>query len=242
MSARRITIFTGHYGSGKTSLAVACALRLRAAGKTVTIADLDIVNPYFRTAGRRDELAARGVRVVCSPYANSNLDIPALPGELYAAVAGSAGYAVLDVGGDDRGAVALGRFAPDILAGGDYEMAFVVNFYRPLTQTAAEALSVLREVEAASGVRCTGLINNSNLGTATTAADVLATLAGMAGLVKRAELPLLATACGGALHGELRGRVENLFAIGPEPPEGYYLNERKDRNGSKERQEEEWQR
>ena len=213
MSVRRVIIFTGHYGSGKTSLAVACALWLRTEGKPVTIADLDIVNPYFRTADHREELAARGVRLICSPYANSNLDIPALPGELYAAITDRTGYAVLDVGGDDRGAVALGRFAPDILAGGDYEMAFVVNFFRPLTQTAAEALSVLREVEAASGIRCTGLINNSNLGAATDAADVLATKARMDELAGRSGLPLLATACRGALYDALAGRMEPVVAF-----------------------------
>lgn len=208
MNARRVTVFTGHYGSGKTSLAVDYALRLCAEGKRVTIADLDIVNPYFRTAEREAELTAAGVRLICSPYAASNLDIPALPGELYAAVTDRASYVVLDVGGDDRGAVALGRFVPDILAEGDYEAAFVVNFFRPLTQTAQAACTVLREVETAGGLRCTGLINNSNLGRATRAEDVLFTCERMETLMRLTGLPLLATACDAALLEALEGRVE----------------------------------
>lgn len=217
MNARRITVFTGHYGSGKTSLAVDYALRLRAEGKNVVIADLDIVNPYFRTADRRAELERQGVKLVCSPFAVSNLDIPALPGELYAAVNDRAAYAVLDVGGDDRGAVALGRFAPDIRSGGDYEMAFVVNFFRPLTQTADAALAVLREVELAGGVRCTGLVNNSNLGRATTADDVLGTRSRMDELMRATGLPLLETTCRAELYGALCGKVEALVAVGLAP-------------------------
>ena len=213
MNARRVTIFTGHYGSGKTSLAVDYALALRKQGRPVVIADLDIVNPYFRTADRRAALTAAGVRLVCSQYANSNLDIPALPGELYAAVTDRARNVVLDVGGDDRGAVALGRFAPDILAEGNYEMTFVVNFFRPLTQDAAAALGVLREVEAASGIRCTGLVNNSNLGRATVADDVLGTLPRMEELMRLSGLPLLATTCAAPLSGALLGRVAGLTAV-----------------------------
>lgn len=153
MDAKRVTILTGHYGSGKTSIAVAYALSLHAAGNKVSICDLDIVNPYFRTTDHRRELEQNGVRLVASPFAGSNLDIPALPKELYAAIDDASGYAVLDVGGDDRGAVALGRYVPDIVSEGDYEMLFVTNFFRPLTRTAEDALGVLREVETACGIR-----------------------------------------------------------------------------------------
>lgn len=86
LKAKRVTIWTGHYGSGKTSLAVALALRLRSEGKHVAIADLDIVNPYFRTADHHGKLAENGIRLVNSPFANSNLDLPSLPGELYQAL------------------------------------------------------------------------------------------------------------------------------------------------------------
>ena len=213
MNAKRVTILTGHYGSGKTSLAVSWALHLREEGKPVVIADLDIVNPYFRTTDRRDELSAKDVKLIGSPFANSNLDIPALPGELYTAVEDRSVYAVLDVGGDDRGAVALGRYIPSILAENDYEMMFVTNFFRPLTTTPEDALSVLREVETACGLRCTGLVNNSNLAGQTTAQDVLNTNERMEKLSELSGLPVLMTASDRRLCGELNEKVAHLFPM-----------------------------
>lgn len=213
MNAKRVTVLTGHYGSGKTSLAVNWALKLSESGRAVTVADLDIVNPYFRTTDRRRELEARGIRLIASPFANSNLDLPALPAELYTMVESREGYAVLDVGGDDRGAVALGRYAPFLLAEGDYEMLFVVNFCRPLTRTALEALGVLREVEAACGLPATALVNNSNLGRETTANTVLQAVGRMQELSQLAGLSVKMTAVSRELKDQLEGNIENLFPM-----------------------------
>jgi len=123
------------------------------------------------------------------------------------------GYAVLDVGGDDRGAVALGRYAPFLLAESDYEMLFVVNFCRPLTRTALDALGVLREVEAACGLAATALVNNSNLGRETTADTVLQTVERMQELSQLANLPVKMTAVGRELKDQLDGNIENLFPM-----------------------------
>lgn len=213
MKVKRVTILTGHYGSGKTSLAVNWAIRLSRTGKPVAIADLDIVNPYFRTTDHRRELEESGVRLVGSPFAGSNLDIPALPRELYAAVEDHTVYAVLDVGGDDRGAVALGRYVPSILTENNYEMVFVTNFFRPLTKTPEAALTVLREVEAACGLSCTGLVNNSNLGAQTTARDVLDTAERMERLSVLSGLPVLLTAADRRLYKELEGRLSPLLPL-----------------------------
>jgi hypothetical protein len=213
LNAKRVTVLTGHYGSGKTSLAVNWALRLSESGRAVTVADLDIVNPYFRTTDRRRELEARGIRLIASQFANSNLDLPALPAELYSVVESREGYAVLDVGGDDRGAVALGRYAPFLVAEGDYEMLFVVNFCRPLTRTALNALGVLREVEAACGLPATALVNNSNLGRETTANTVLQTVERMRELSQLANLPVKMTAVSRELKDQLEGNIENLFPM-----------------------------
>ncbi|MEN6593442.1 MAG: hypothetical protein ABFC31_00640 [Clostridiaceae bacterium] len=213
MNAKRVTVFTGHYGSGKTSLAVNWALRLSGTGRPVTVADLDIVNPYFRTTDRRRELEASGIKLIASAFANSNLDLPSLPAELYAAVEGREGYAVLDVGGDDRGAVALGRYAPFILAEGDYEMLFVVNFCRPLTRTALDALGVLREVEAACGMPATALVNNSNLGRETTVDTILQTQGRMKELSQFSGLPVKMTAADRRLCAGLEGKISDLFPM-----------------------------
>lgn len=211
LNAKRVTILTGHYGSGKTSIAVQYALRLREAGNAVSVCDLDIVNPYFRSTDHRAELEAAGVSLVTSQFAGSNLDIPALPKELYTAIADKNGYAVLDVGGDDRGAVALGRYVPDLVDEGNYEMLFVANFYRPLTKTAEDALIVLHEVEAACGMRATALVNNSNLGLETSAENVLGTLDRMERFAQLAELPIAFTSVSNRLKEQLENQITHPF-------------------------------
>ena len=164
---KRVYILAGHYGSGKTNIAVNIALKMKNDGFDVNIADLDIVNPYFRTKDSADELSKAGIRLISPTYANTNVDLPALPQEVYALVQQRTAKAVLDVGGDDRGAYALGRYAPYILEENNYEMCFVVNFFRPLTQTVDEAIEVMREIEYACKIKFTAIINNSNLGALT---------------------------------------------------------------------------
>ena len=190
---KRLTIFAGHYGSGKTNLAVNYALALKAKGFPVKIADLDIVNPYFRTKDSEKELAEAGISLISPAYANSNVDLPALPQELYSLVQRRDFHAVLDVGGDDRGAYALGRYTPYILEENDYRMVFVANFYRPLTQTPEEALEVMGEIEMACGIRFTCIVNNSNLGGITTADDIRATEEKAKKLCELSGLPLWMT-------------------------------------------------
>ena len=213
MEHKRVTLFAGHYGSGKTNIAVNWALHLRAQGHPVTIADLDIVNPYFRTKDSTAELEAAGIRMIASPFANSNVDIPALPGELYAVVDDKTSYAVLDVGGDDRGALALGRYSPAILEENDYEMWAVLNFSRPLTASPQAAVEVLREVESAGSLPFTGLINNTNLGAATTPETVLNSMALAEEVAQMTGLPLVMTTAEASIAAELAGRVENLFPL-----------------------------
>ncbi|MBR4120828.1 MAG: hypothetical protein IKT95_03640 [Spirochaetales bacterium] len=190
---KRVTLFCGHYGSGKTNLAVNYALSLRRKGLEVSLADLDIVNPYFRSKDSAAILEAAGVRVIALPFANSSVDLPSLPSSAYSLVQDRSRYAVLDIGGDDRGAYALGRFVPYILEENDYDMFCVVNFYRPLTTTPQEALAVLREIEGACGLAFTGIVNNSNLGAETTAESIRATSAKAEELCRMTGLPLVAT-------------------------------------------------
>ena len=171
-TTKRLTLFAGHYGSGKTNIAVNYALRLASEGKKVCIADLDIVNPYFRTKDSEAELEAAGISLVSPRYANTNVDLPALPAESYRLVQDKSIYGIMDIGGDDRGAYALGRYAPAIKAEGDYRMAFVVNCYRPLTTTVEDTVEIMKEIEAACGLGFTCIVNNSNLGEETTAATL----------------------------------------------------------------------
>ena len=190
MLHKRLTLFAGHYGSGKTNIAVNYALHLAKEGKKVCIADLDIVNPYFRTADSKAVLEKAGVDLVSPQYANSNVDLPALPAESYRLVQDKETYGIMDIGGDDRGAYALGRFAPAILAENNYRMAFVFNGFRPLTRTAEDALEIMREIEAACGLQFTCIINNSNLGEETTGEDFASTVETAEKLSKLSGLPL----------------------------------------------------
>lgn len=208
---KRITLFCGHFGSGKTNVAVNYALHLREEGKDVTIADLDIVNPYFRTKDSEDELRAAGVEVISLPFANTNTDLPAMPSQAYSLVQNTSRYAVLDIGGDDRGAYALGRFAAAILKENNYDNWFVVNFHRPLTQNTADALTILREIEAAGGVPVTGIVNNSNLGEETTVGDIVSTEEAAQELSRLAGIPVVMTTVRHDLTAQMSG--ERLFGM-----------------------------
>ena len=193
MEHKRLTLFAGHYGSGKTNIAVNYAIHLAQEGKPVCIADLDIVNPYFRTKDSAKELEEAGVTLISPRFANTNVDLPALPAEAYRLVQDTKTYGIMDIGGDDRGAYALGRYVPGIKEENNYRMAFVANCCRPLTPTAADALEVMREIEAACGLAFTCIVNNSNLGTETTPETVLASQAFIEELCRLSGLPLWLT-------------------------------------------------
>ena len=213
MDYRRLTLFAGHYGSGKTNLALNWACFLRRERLPVTVADLDIVNPYFRTKDAAAALETAGIELISSPYANTNLDVPAMPKEIYSLVDGRDRFGVLDVGGDDRGALALGRYVPAIRQENDYEMLLVVNFARPLTRTAADALAVAREIETACALPFTAIVNNTNLGAETGAEDVLASLPRAEELSRLLGVPVKMTSAERRLAPALRDKVENLFPI-----------------------------
>lgn len=199
---KRVNLFCGHYGSGKTNIAINFAFELKEKGLDVAIADIDIVNPYFRTKDSEDDLKSAGIQVISLPFANSNVDLPSLPGEVYSLVQQHTKYAVFDIGGDDRGAYALGRYTPFILEENDFDMFFVVNFYRPLTTTAIEAFEVLKEIESACGIPFTGIINNSNLGVETCTEDIEKTMSKAQELAVLAGIPLVRTTAEKSICGE----------------------------------------
>ena len=210
---KRITILCGHYGTGKTNVAVNLALAMAERGEKVTVADLDIVNPYFRTLDFAAAFEAAGIRLICSRFANTNVDLPSLPPDLYAITDDKTRRVVIDVGGDDSGAMVLGRLAPAILEENSYDMYLVVNRFRPLTPDVPSTVEVMREIEAASRLRFTGIVNNSNLGVETAAADVLDTMAYAAELSRAAGLPLVATTVAERIYDALEGQIPDLFPL-----------------------------
>ena len=213
MNAKRITIFCGHYGSGKTNVAVNFALKLKQVRDEVSVLDLDIVNPYFRTKDSLEDLKAAGIRLIASQYANSNVDIPALPQDMYSITDNQNVNAVVDVGGDDRGALALGRLAPKIREENNFEMLMVINCYRPLTRTADEVMEVMREIEEACSIKFTGLVNNSNLGRDTTVEDILASKEYAERVSQKSGLPIVLTSVREDFFDEIEGKMPNVFAL-----------------------------
>ena len=191
---KKITIITGHYGSGKTNLAVNLALRLADAGEKVTIVDFDIVNPYFRTADFAELFQKHGVTLAASMYANTSLDIPAISFDMER-MAYEPGYLIVDVGGDDAGAIGLGRYAEGFSAyvPEQLDMWYVINRYRYLTERPEETLELMYEIEAVSRMRHTGIVNNSNLGRETTADTIRQALPYAEETAAQAKLPLVYT-------------------------------------------------
>lgn len=187
---KKITVFAGHYGSGKTNLAVNAAIALRHEYDNVILCDMDIVNPYFRTKDSEIVLNEAGVRLISPRFANTNIDVPYLPAEV-AAIFGDA-VSVIDVGGDDSGAIALGQFAGRINAAG-YDMLLVLNARRYMTLEPEGAISIMREIETASGLRFTGLINNTNLGHESTSEVVTDAREYIMAVSAATGLPLIAT-------------------------------------------------
>ena len=213
MEHKRLTLFAGHYGSGKTNIAVNYALHLAKEGKPVCIADLDIVNPYFRTADSRQELESAGVELISPQFANSNVDLPALPAQAYKLVQDKRCYGIMDIGGDDRGAYALGRYVPYMKQEKNYRMVYVANCYRPLTRTAAEALEVMREIEAACGLAFTDIVNNSNLASETDVQAVLNSRDYIQELSERSGLPVFMTTVRADLAERLCGQIPNVLPL-----------------------------
>lgn len=190
MGKPSITIICGHYGCGKTNLALNLALEAADSGGPVTLADLDIVNPYFRSCEYRGLLEEKNIRLIAPVFAGTTLDTPTLSPALYSLFAPGAGRVFIDAGGDDAGVTALGGLHAQLEQAG-YEMIYVVNRYRALSQTPEEAAGLLREIESACRLTATGMVNNSHLGVETVADDLITALDFAQKAAELTGLPLL---------------------------------------------------
>lgn len=216
MFSKRVNVFMGHYGSGKTFIAVNYAISLRSQNKKVSIYDLDIVNPYFRTIDASNLLDKHGIELVVSPFAETNVDIPAMNAKSYKMVDDLDSYAVADIGGDDRGALALGRFRDKIKEEGNFECFFVVNPYRPETRTIEGAIEVKNEIEKAGGLKFTAIVNNANLGIETTKENILYGLKFTEELSSRIGLPVKFSAVREDIIDEqLKIKIKHILPIKP---------------------------
>ena len=164
----RFTVLTGNYGSGKTELALNLAMEAAKAGEKTTLVDLDIVNPYFRSGEKAEEMRAAGIRVLMPTFAMTTVDIPALPAEIQSVFENPGDRVIFDVGGDDTGAAALGRYAPGFARYAEAcETLLVVNCMRPLTGTEEDILDLAQRITARGRQKISGIVNNTNLAGAT---------------------------------------------------------------------------
>ncbi|MDR1559676.1 MAG: hypothetical protein LBS84_08285 [Clostridiales bacterium] len=213
MTHERITLFAGHYGSGKTNLAVnyAAALKRLHPDRRVILADLDIVNPYFRSLDSADVLGGVGVEVIASRFANSNLEAPSMPGEAITIFDDKSCLGVIDVGGDDRGAYAVGKYA-DYIREEDASVLLVCNKYRPLSRDPRQVLAIKNEIESAARIKFTGVVNNSNLGGQTSPEDILSSLRYISDVSELCGLPVAFTGAARGLIDDLPG-IDGLFPL-----------------------------
>ena len=215
MFDKRVTVFMGHYGSGKTFVSVNYALSLARKNKPVSIYDLDIVNPYFRTIDAQKTLNEAGVELVVSPFAESNVDLPAMNSKSYKMVDDKSRFAVADIGGDDRGALALGRFSARIIEEDNYDALFVVNKFRPETRDIDGALQIKEEIERAGKLPFTGIVNNANLGLETNINTIISGIEFTEELSKITGLPVKFTAVREDLINAKTCKIKNILPIKP---------------------------
>lgn len=208
----RLTLVTGHYGTGKTEFAVNLALALAGAGRRVMLADLDIVNPYFRSRERRALLEAAGIRLIATSQACTDADVPAIPAELLTILEDRSVQGVLDIGGDPVGARVLARFQPKIVQE-DYQLIFVLNANRPEVRTAESAVAYLRSIEAVTGLTCSALVNNTHLCGETTAEEVRKGAALAEEVARETGIPILCHTAEERLAAELTDLDEPVFPI-----------------------------
>ncbi len=207
MYRKRVTVFVGHFGSGKTEIALNGALDLAAAGERVVVADLDVVKPYFRSRSARAILSDAGIELLAPTGANIHSDLPIIVPQIRSRLRDSNRRLIMDVGGDDIGARVLGSLA-DVVPLDDTDCLLVLNFRRPSTPDPGAALLMVREIESVGRVPVSGLISNTHLMDETTLEVVLEGYHQAVETARLAGVPLVAVTVTQELAMVLRG--ENL--------------------------------
>ena len=210
---KNFTIFSGHFGCGKTSIAINYALTLsKISNSRITLYDLDIINPYFRATDSIKQLKDAGVKLISSQHANTNAEGNPLPSDVMSAFDNPGDYEVFDIGGDDVGALALARYGK-WLSNVDVDLLLVVNKMRPLCSTVSTAYENMRAIERTAGLKFTGIVNNTNLGKETTKEIIINSLPYANELSDLTGLPIVFTTIKRDLEPELSNIIENICPI-----------------------------
>lgn len=210
---KRINVFTGHFGSGKTEIAINFAKKLKDEGKDVTIYDLDIVNPYFCVRDKIDDLNAYGIKVVSANPEWSNAELMVVTPEVMSAFYDKDKYVVMDIGGDDMGATVLGQYNK-YFKDEPYDLFFVINNNRPFTEENKTAKDYINSIEVTSRLKVTKLISNTNLSYETSVEDVVRGDENVNKLAKEMNLEHAYTVVMKELQEEVKGKVHGeIFPI-----------------------------
>jgi len=209
---KRVIIICGHYGSGKSEISVNTAFLLKEKYDDVIMADMDIVNPFFRSVDARTALENKGIKVIAPMYANTNVDVPVVGPEISVALRHNSRRVILDVGGDEDGAKVLGRYYHEINHD-DYDMFFVFNRSRPMTTDLDETITYIREIEGASRLKISGIINNTHYLEETTVDDIMHGLELSREITKETGIPLFATCVMEGMEGQLEDILDHPIII-----------------------------
>jgi hypothetical protein len=207
-----VTVLVGHFGSGKTEIALNGAMELAARGVPVTMADLDVVKPYFRSRSAREILTASGIELLAPDGPNIHGDLPIIVPQIRSHLRESQRRLIVDVGGDDVGARVLGSLS-DVVPLGETECLLVLNFRRPSTPDPDGAVEMVREIESVGRVPVTGLVSNTHLMDETTPEVVLDGFAQARETGRRLGIPVVAVTVAESVVAEVRPQVPDCPVV-----------------------------
>ncbi len=170
---KRYYVIIGNFGSGKTELALNMAFEGAARGEKVTLVDIDVINPYFRSTERKTELNAAGIRLISPNFTSSGVEVPSIPAEIFSVFSDNSDLVIFDVGGDPVGSIAMGQYYGYFKELENFEVWYVINARRPLSSGPDENLEMIDKIHGVSRLDITGLLNNTNLAHETSEADLL---------------------------------------------------------------------
>ena len=190
---KRYYVIIGNFGSGKTELALNMAFEAAGRGQKVTLVDIDVINPYFRSTERKAELEAAGVRLISPNFTSSGVEVPSIPAEIFSVFSDNSDLVIFDVGGDPVGSIAMGQYYGYFKQLENFEVWYVINCRRPLSSGADENLEMIGKITGVSRLKVTGILNNTNLAHETTVKDLLDGVNITREVSERSGLPIIGT-------------------------------------------------